>query len=240
MKLKKMRQAGAVVAACLDYLAGLIKAGVTSGELDRKAEEFILAQAGRPAFKGYRGFPGSICVSPNEVVIHGIPGQYRLAEGDLVGIDLGVEKDGFFADAAMTFAVGKTDPEKERLLSVTRQALEAAIGEVRPGRQVDDLSRMIENTVTRAGFSAVRSFCGHGIGHALHQRPEIANFVCGNQFRLYPGLGMAIEPMVNYKGAEVRILSDGWTVVTADGSPSAHFEDTVLVTEQGCEIVTRV
>ncbi len=239
-KRKKMFQAGRIVGLCREYLAGLIKPGVTGEELDRKAEEFILREGGLPAFKGYRGFPAAICVSPNEVVIHGIPGDYILSEGDVVGIDLGVEKEGFFADGAGTFPVGKISPEKERLLTVTKAALTAAVNCIRPGVVVDDVSRTVEILVTGAGFAVVKSFCGHGIGQSLHQKPEIPNFVSGNQFRFYPGLGLAIEPMVNYKEGEVRVLSDGWTVVTVDGCPSAHFEETVIVSDDGCEVVTRL
>jgi methionyl aminopeptidase len=239
-KLKKMQEAGRIVGLCREYLAGLIVPGIKTGELDRRAEEFINKEGGKAAFKGYHGFPGSICVSPNEVVIHGIPGERRLVEGDIVGIDLGVEKEGYFADGAATFPVGTISAEKERLISATRESLLAVIGRVKAGLSIDDISSVIEGLVKAAGFSVVRSFCGHGIGRRLHQDPEVPNFPSGSTFRLYPGLGLAIEPMVNYRGAEVKILSDGWTVVTADGSPSAHFEETVVVLEEGCEVVTRL
>jgi len=218
----------------------MIQPGIETGYLDRKAEEFICKNGGRPAFKGYRGFPGAICVSPNNVVIHGIPGNYQLREGDIVSIDLGVEKDGFFADTAATFAVGKISEEKERLISATKEALKAAIEKVKVGSTIDEISAAIEGVVKRAGFSVVRAFCGHGIGRYLHQKPEIPNFVSGNKFRLYPGLGLAIEPMVNYKSGQVKVLADGWTVVTVDGAPSAHAEETVVVLEEGYEIITRV
>ncbi len=235
-----MKEAGRIVGLTRQYLAQLIVPGIETEELDKRAGEFIEKEGGRAAFKGYCGFPASICVSPNEVVIHGIPGKRRLLEGDIVGIDLGVEKDGFFADAAATFPVGAISPEKERLLAATRASLLAALARIKPGLSVDDISSVIESSVRNAGFSVVRSFCGHGIGRRLHQRPEVPNFVSGNVFRLYHGLGLAIEPMVNYKGGEVKILSDGWTVVTADGSPSAHFEETVVVLEDGCAVVTEI
>jgi methionyl aminopeptidase len=235
-----MKEAGRIVGLTRRYLAELIVPGIETGELDKRAGEFIEKEGGRAAFKGYHGFPASICVSPNEVVIHGIPGERRLQEGDIVSIDLGVEKNGFFADGAATFPVGAISAEKERLISATRTSLLAALGMVKSGLSVDDISSVVENSVKSAGFSVVKSFCGHGIGRRLHQSPEVPNFVSGNAFRLYPGLGLAIEPMVNYKGEEVKILSDGWTVVTVDGSPSAHFEETVVVLENGCEIVTAV
>ncbi|MFA5393131.1 MAG: type I methionyl aminopeptidase [Candidatus Ratteibacteria bacterium] len=238
-KLIRMKEAGRIVGLTRQYLAGLIVPGITTGELDKRAGEFIEKEGGRAAFKGYCGFPASICVSPNEVVIHGIPGERRLLEGDIVGIDLGVEKDGFFADAAATFPVGTISAENERLISVTRASLLTALGRLKSGLFVDDISSVIEKSVNKAGFSVVKSFCGHGIGRRLHQSPEVPNFVSGNTFRLYPGLGLAIEPMVNYRGGEVKILPDGWTVVTVDGSPSAHFEETVVVLENGCEIVTQ-
>jgi len=238
--LKMMREAGRIAALCQKYLSSMIQPGIETGYLDRKAEEFICKNGGRPAFKGYRGFPGAICVSPNNVVIHGIPGNYQLREGDIVSIDLGVEKDGFFADTAATFAVGKISEEKERLISATKEALKAAIEKVKVGSTIDEISAAIEGVVKRAGFSVVRAFCGHGIGRYLHQKPEIPNFVSGNKFRLYPGLGLAIEPMVNYKSGQVKVLADGWTVVTVDGAPSAHAEETVVVLEEGYEIITRV
>ena len=239
-KLKGMKEAGRIVGLTRQYLAQLIVPGIETGELDERAGEFIEKEGGRAAFKGYCGFPASICVSPNEVVIHGIPGKRRLLEGDIVGVDLGVEKDGFFADGAATFPVGAVSPEKERLIAVTRASLLAALARIKAGLSVDDISSAVENSVKNAGFSVVRSFCGHGIGRRLHQRPEVPNFVSGNDFRLYPGLGLAIEPMVNYRGGEVKILSDGWTVVTADGSLSAHFEETVVVLEDGCVVVTEI
>jgi len=239
-KLKGMKEAGRIVGLTRQYLAQLIVPGIETGELDERAGEFIEKEGGRAAFKGYCGFPASICVSPNEVVIHGIPGKRRLLEGDIVGVDLGVEKDGFFADGAATFPVGAVSPEKERLIAVTRASLLAALARIKAGLSVDDISSAVENSVKNAGFSVVRSFCGHGIGRRLHQRPEVPNFVSGNDFRLYPGLGLAIEPMVNYRGGEVKIMSDGWTVVTADGSLSAHFEETVVVLEDGCVVVTEI
>lgn len=235
-----MKEAGRIVGLTRRYLAELIVPGIETGELDRRAGEFIEKEGGRAAFKGYHGFPASICVSINEVVIHGIPGERRLLEGDIVSVDLGVEKDGFFADGAATFPVGVISKEKERLIAVTRASLWAALGKIKSGLSVDDISFVIENSVQAAGFSVVKSFCGHGIGRRLHQSPEVPNFVSGNDFRLYPGLGLAVEPMVNYKGAEVKVLSDGWTVVTVDGSPSAHFEETVVVLKDGCEVVTAI
>ena len=235
-----MKEAGRIVGLTRQYLEKLVVPGIETGELDKRAGEFITKEGGRAAFKGYHGFPASICVSINETVIHGIPGARRLSEGDIVSIDLGVEKDGFFADGAATFPVGAISEEKERLVAVTRTSLLSALGRIRSGLSVDEISSVIEDSVKNAGFSVVKSFCGHGIGRRLHQRPEVPNFVSGNNFRLYPGLGLAIEPMVNYKGEAVKILPDGWTVVTVDGSPSAHFEETIVVLEDGCEVVTKI
>lgn len=239
-KLEKLRAAGRILAVCRRELAGMVRPGVTGLDLDRRAEEIITGLGGRPAFKGYRGYPAAICVSPNQVVIHGIPNAVPFREGDLVSLDLGVEKDGFYADGAITCPVGEAAPEYRRLLETTRRALELAIDRVAPGVEIDELGRAIEGEARSHGFDVVRSFCGHGIGRQLHQPPEIPNFASGNRFRLYAGLALAIEPMVNYKSGSVVILDDGWTVMTADGGCSAHFEETVLVTETGHEVVTRL
>lgn len=236
----QMREAGKIAALCRQLLVESIHVGVTGQALDQTAEKFIRQAGAWPAFKNYNGYPASICVSRNEVVIHGIPDNTPFREGDIVSLDLGVEKNGFYADCAVTVPVGKVSPEKESLLKTTEQALWAAIKAVRPGVTIDEIAGIIEKIAYEAGFSVVRSFCGHGIGRALHQEPEVPNFISGNQFRLYPGLGIAIEPMVNYRGERVKILSDRWTVVTADGFPSAHFEETVVVSETGGEVITTV
>lgn len=239
-KRERMRAAGRLARRCLDALGARLRPGISGAELDCFAEKLIVSGGGRPAFKGYRGYPASICFSPNEVVIHGIPGPGALREGDIVSLDLGVEKDGYFADLAATYPVGEISREKAALLRATRQALDAAIERVRPGVIVDDLGQAVSTVAGQAGFKVVRSFCGHGIGSELHEPPEVPNYPSGNRFRLAAGLALAIEPMVNYSTCDVHVAADGWTVLTADGKPSAHFEETVFVLPEGFEIVTRV
>jgi methionyl aminopeptidase len=242
-EIERMRASGKVVAEVLQALGAQVQPGVATAELDRLAETIIRAHEGaRPAFKGYGGFPASICASVNEEVVHGIPSKSRTLEaGDIVGIDVGVLMDGYHADAARTFAVGPVTEETQRLLSVTQSALEAGIDAARPGARLGDVSAAIQNVAEAAGFSIVRDLVGHGIGQHLHEDPQVPNFgVEGRGLELEPGLVIAIEPMVNVGGSDVRTLEDAWTIVTIDGSLSAHFEHTVAITENGPDILTRV
>ncbi|HET6616431.1 MAG TPA: type I methionyl aminopeptidase [Gemmatimonadota bacterium] len=242
-EIERMRASGRVVAEVLEALEAEIRPGVATVDLDRLAESIIGRYEGaRPAFKGYGGFPASICASVNDEVVHGIPSESRRLEaGDIVGIDVGVLMDGYHADAARTFGVGPVSEETRRLLSVTRSALEAGIGAAQPGARLGDVSAAIQTVAETAGFSIVRDLVGHGIGQHLHEDPQVPNFgVEGRGLELEPGLVIAIEPMVNVGGCEVRTLEDAWTIVTIDGSLSAHFEHTVAITESGPDILTRV
>jgi len=239
-EIARMRQAGAIVAKLLAHLAGLIAAGMKTKALDEEACDFIRHQGAEPAFLGYRGFPASICVSVNEEVVHGIPGARTLCSGDLVSIDAGVKLDGYYADAAITVVVNGVPSTVQRLIEVTRGALERAIAMARPPHRLSDLSHAIQETVEHAGLSVVRDFVGHGIGRAMHEDPPIPNFGPPNRGpRLKPGMVLAIEPMVTMGTWEVEILPDGWTAVTKDRSLAAHFEHTVAVTEQGPEVLTK-
>lgn len=217
--------------------------GVTTWDLDRIAEEETTRRQGRTTFKGYRGFPGSLCTSINEEVVHGIPSKKRvLKHGDIIGIDFGVTYDGFVGDHAMTVPVGEIPEELSKLLRVTEEALLSGIAQARPGNHLSDISRAIQDTITPHGYGIVREFCGHGIGRALHEDPPVLNYVQNGARgpRLKPGLVLALEPMVNLGTDKVRILEDGWTVVTMDRKPSAHFEHTVAITPEGPEILTRL
>lgn len=227
------------MAQALQRLKEAIRPGVTTGELDRLAEDFIRRHGGMPAFKGYRGYPASLCVSVNEEVVHGIPGDRKLREGDIVSLDLGVVMEGYYGDAAITVPVGEISEEARRLLKVTEEALYKGIEQARPGKRLSDISYAIQKHVEGAGFSVVRDFVGHGIGRELHEDPQVPNFGPPNQGpRLQPGMVLAIEPMVNTGTWKVRILENQWTVVTEDGGLSAHFEHTVAITEKGPEILT--
>lgn len=218
-----------------------VRPGVTTAELDRLAESFIRDHGGRPAFKGYRGFPASICPSVNEEVVHGIPGPRRLVAGDLIGIDVGVEIDGFYGDAAFTFPVGEVDETSRRLMAVARESLAKGIAQARAGNRVGDISHAIQACAESHGFSVVRALVGHGIGRAMHEEPQVPNYGLPDRGpRLMAGQVLAIEPMVNVGGPEVVTQDDGWTVVTKDGSRSAHFEHTVAVGVDGPEILSVV
>ena len=242
-EVARMRESGRIVGEVLARIGERIRPGVTTIELDAFAEEWIRGRGAQPSFKGYHGFPRSLCVSVNEEVVHGIPARRALREGDLVTIDCGALLDGWHGDAARTFAVGAIDAESGELLRVCEGALAAAIEQMRPRRRVGDVSRAVEEHVKReSGFSVVRQYVGHGIGRALHEEPQVPNyFEPGFPFAdlvLEPGHVFAIEPMVNAGTHEVRVLEDLWTVVTADGRRSAHFEHTVAVTEQGPQVLT--
>ena len=236
-----MRKPNRVVAELLDYMRKLVRPGVTTKELDTKAEAFIIKRGGKPAFKGYHGYPATICASINEEVVHGIPSNRHLREGDIIGIDLGVVMDGFYGDAARTFAVGKVDETSLKLMEVTEAALYKGIEQAVPGNRLYDISHAVQEHVEAAGFSVVRDFVGHGIGRQLHEEPQVPNYGPPHQGpKLEEGMAIAIEPMVNEGTWQVKVLKDGWTVVTADGKRSAHFENTIVITENGPEILTRL
>lgn len=238
-QIRSMRRAGEVVARVLQRMAECVAPGVTTSQLDAIAEEVIAANRAIPAFKGYRGYPSTICASVNEEVVHGIPGGRVLAEGDIIGIDVGATVDGFCGDAAATFPVGAISRDSQRLLDATRRALEIAIEKCVVGNRVGDVSHAVQSYVESQGYSVVRDLVGHGIGRSMHEDPQVPNFgPPGVGPRLRPGMTLAIEPMVNVGGFEVEVLENGWTVVTMDGKRSAHFEHTVLITESGPEILT--
>jgi methionyl aminopeptidase len=236
----RLRAACRVVAEVLAELEAAVAPGVTTLELDRLAEAGARRRRAEPAFKGYHGYPASLCASVNEEVVHGIPSASRvLRSGDIIGLDFGVVLDGFYGDAAITLPVGAVSEEARRLLEVTRQALEAAVAEALPDHRVGDLGAAVQRRVESSGFAVVRDFVGHGIGRRLHEPPQIPNFgTPGTGPRLRAGMALAIEPMVNAGGCEVDTREDGWTAYTVDGRLSAHFEHTVLVTENGPEILT--
>ena len=229
-----------MVAEILELLREKVKPGVTTLELDRIAEQECKKRKARPAFKGYGGFPFTICASPNEKVVHGFPNDLPLKVGEILSIDFGVLFDGFYGDAAITVPVGEVDTETSRLLAVTRQSLELGIAAAVAGGRLSDISHAVQSCVEAEGFSVVREFVGHGIGRQLHESPQIPNFgPAGQGPKLKPGMTLAIEPMINAGGAGVTILADGWTAVTLDGRASAHFEHTVAITNEGPEILTR-
>jgi methionyl aminopeptidase len=238
-EIERMRASSLIAAQVRDELAQKVAPGVTTGELDAYAQQLIAKLGARSSFLGYRGYPGHICTSVNDEVVHGIPGLRRIAVGDVVSIDVGIVYDGYVGDTAITVMVGVTDPEVIRLVRVAEQALHAGIAKAVPGGRLSDISHAIEKTVTEAGFSVVREFVGHGIGRSMHEEPQIPNFGApGKGPRLKRGMTLAIEPMVNMGVAEVEVLPDGWTVLTKDRKPSAHVEHTVAIGEQGAEILT--
>lgn len=236
-----MRVAGEMVAEILELLRERIRPGVTTRELDRLAEAECLKRKARPAFKGYGGFPFTVCASPNDQVVHGFPNEIALTEGEILSIDFGVVYRGFYGDAAMTIPVGSIDDDKAKLLRITKRSLELGIEAAVIGGRLSDISSAVQTCVEKEGYSVVREFVGHGIGRELHEAPQIPNFgPPGQGPRLKAGMVLAIEPMINMGRPEVKILEDGWTAVTVDGRPSAHFEHTVAVTEDGPEILTRI
>jgi methionyl aminopeptidase len=240
-ELEKMHRAGLVVWDVLNRLRDFVRPGLTTMDLEKLAARRTEELGARPAFKGYRGYPCVLCTSINNEIVHGIPSdRRRIQEGDIVSIDFGVELDGYYADAAVTVPVGSITPPLAKLLQVTREALDKAIEQARPGRRLSDISHAVQDWVERHGFSVVREFVGHGIGTRMHEDLQLPNFgPPGQGPRLQPGITLAIEPMVNAGAPEVRVLKDNWTAVTADGSYSAHFEHTVAVTENGPWILTR-
>lgn len=234
-----MAAAGAVQAGALDLVAGKIRAGVSTAELDAAVERFIRSQGAVPTFKGYRGFPGSICASPNSMVVHGIPGRYRLSRGDILSVDIGVTLDGWVADAARTFAVGDVSATAENLLSATEAALHAGVQQCVAGNRIGDVSNAIQRVAEDAGLSVVRSLVGHGVGKNMHEDPQVPNYGrCGKGTLLEEGMVLAIEPMTTAGRAPVRVAGDGWAIFSQDDSLAAHFEFTVAVTAQGPRILT--
>jgi methionyl aminopeptidase len=238
-EIERMARAGEVVADVLALLGERARPGVTTEELDALADEFIRSRGGTPTFKGYRGYPASICTSPNDMVVHGIPGMFALSEGDVLSVDVGVTLDGFVADSAYTFPVGDISPDAERLLEGCKAALAGGIEQCRPGNRLSDISHAIQVVTEEHGFSVVRSLVGHGVGRSMHEEPQIPNFgEPGRGPLLSPGMTFAIEPMINAGGAEVVIHEDEWSISTSDGSLSAHFEHTVAITEDAPRILT--
>lgn len=238
-EIEKMRSACKAASAILERVTALVRPGITTGEIDQAAADFMAEGKCRSAFLGYRGFPGQMCISINEEVVHGIGGKRRVQYGDIVKIDCGVVKDGWVGDTATTVPVGVIEPKIQRLLQVTEDALELAITHAQCGRRLGDLCAAIEDEIVANGYSVVREFVGHGVGRKLHEEPQVPNYGrAGTGPKLKPGMTLAIEPMVNMGTSAVRILSDNWTVVTTDGKPSAHFEHTVLITKGEPEILT--
>jgi len=235
-----MRRGGHILADLMDRLRDTVKGGMSTLEIDEDVESFPPSRGAKAAFKGYRGFPATVCISINEEVVHGIPSAHRrVKEGDIVGLDLGCIVDGYYADCAFTLAIGDVPPKVQQLLDVTRESLDQAIQECRPGRRLSDVSHAVQAHVERHGFAVVRAFVGHGIGRALHEDPQVPNFGDpGRGPQLRPGMVLAIEPMVTMGSWEVKVLDDGWTAVTRDGSLAAHFEHTIAVTESEPEVLT--
>ena len=238
-QIERMAAAGAIQARCLKMLRSKVRAGVTTEELDLAAERFITSQGATASFLGYRGFPGSICASPNSMVVHGIPGPYTLARGDVISIDVGVTHEGWVADAAITVGVGQITPQARHLLQTTEDALFAAVEQARPGNHLGDVSHAVQAQVEANDLSIIRSLVGHGVGREMHEDPQVPNYgEPGRGPELEPGMVIAIEPMVNAGGPDVRLGDDNWAVYSADGSLAAHFEFTVAVTEDGPRILT--
>ncbi len=234
-----MAAAGAILVRTMNLLAGKIRPGVTTRELDHAAERFIRSQGAEPAFKGYRGFPGSICTSPNSMIVHGIPGSYKLGRGDIISVDVGVVRDGWVADAARTFAVGPITPIAHKLLTTTEQSLFIAVEQCRSGNRLGDVSHAIQEHVEAAGLSIVRTLVGHGIGRSMHEEPQIPNYGApGTGVLLEEGMVLAVEPMVTAGRHAVRVGDDHWAIYSQDGSLAAHFEFTIAITADGPRILT--
>jgi methionyl aminopeptidase len=239
MEIERMRKSCRIVAEVLDVLKSAVRPGVSTSALDKIAEHEAAVRGAKPAFKGYSGYKYSLCCSVNEQVVHGMPSCRELQNGDIISLDFGVMFDGFYGDAAITLTVGVVDCKTQCLIDVTEQSLYAAIAFAVPGGRLSDISNAVQSYVEPRGFSVVRDFVGHGIGRSLHENPQIPNYgISGKGPKLKPGMVLAIEPMINEKSFEVKVLSDGWTAVTCDGGLSAHFEHTVAITENGPEILT--
>ena len=238
-EIEHMARAGRVVVDTLALIGEHVRPGTTTAELDALADQFIRSHGGEPTFKGYRGYPASICTSPNDMIVHGIPGPYALEEGDILSVDVGVTLDGYVGDSSYTFPVGRIDPEAERLLEVCQEALAAGIEQCQPGGRLSDISHAIQRATEENGFSVVRALVGHGVGRSMHEDPQIPNFgPPGRGPELAPGMVFAIEPMINAGGPDITVEDDQWSIRTADGSLSAHFEHTVAVREEGPRILT--
>ena len=238
-EIERMAAAGELLVKTMTLLAGKIRPGVTTLELDAAAERFIRSQGAEPSFKGYRGFPGSICASPNAMIVHGIPGPYKLAKGDILSVDIGVTLDGWVADAARTFPVGSISPVAEKLLSVTEGSLMRAVPECRPGNRLGDIGHAVQAHVEASGMSVVRSLVGHGVGRAMHEDPQVPNYgKAGSGVVLEEGMVLAIEPMVTAGRHKIRVAEDGWSIFSQDGSLAAHFEFTIAITGEGPRVLT--
>jgi methionyl aminopeptidase len=238
-EIDRMAAAGTVLVKTMNLLAGKIRPGVTTRELDKAAEKFIRSQGCEPAFKGYRGFPGSICASPNSMIVHGIPGPYKLDRGDIISIDIGVIRDGWVADAARTFPVGAITPVATKLLNVTEQSLYKAVEQCRPGNRLGDISHAVQQHVEDAGFSIVRTLVGHGVGRSMHEEPQVPNYGRpGTGIPLEEGMVLAVEPMVTAGRHSVRMGDDHWAIYSQDGSLAAHFEFTIAITAEGPRVLT--
>jgi len=238
-EIETMARAGAVVADTLALLEEHIQPGVTTGALDELAEEFIRSRGGVPTFKGYKGYPAATCLSPNAMVVHGIPGKTKLENGDILSVDVGVTLDGFVADSAWTFPVGTISADAQRLLDTCKAALEAGIDQARVGKSVGDISQAVQSVTEAAGFSVIRSLVGHGVGRSMHEDPQVPNFVSAYKGpELQEGMTIAIEPMITARGPEVFVHDDEWSISTSDASLAAHFEHTVAVTAEGPRILT--
>jgi methionyl aminopeptidase len=238
-EIERMAAAGVILVKTLNLLAGKVRPGVTTRELDQAAEKFIRSQGAEPAFKGYRGFPGSICASPNSMIVHGIPGAYRLDRGDIISIDVGVIRDGWVADAARTFAVGPISPVAHKLLAVTEESLHLAVDQCVAGNRLGDVSHAVQEHVEAAGLSIVRTLVGHGIGRSMHEEPQIPNYGNpGTGVLLEEGMVLAVEPMVTAGRHAVRVGDDHWAIYSQDGSLAAHFEFTIAITADGPRILT--
>jgi methionyl aminopeptidase len=240
-ELEAMRVAGRLTGEVLDEIGRSLKAGLTTAEIDSRAEQLMRDKGGEPVFLGYRGYKHATCISINEEIVHGIPGGRVVKEGDIVSVDVGVSYKGFCGDSAATFAVGQISAKAEKLLRVGRESLKAAIKQARAGRHLGDISHAVEAYAEKHGFSVVRDLYGHGVGRDLHEDPLIPNYgKAGEGIELKPGMTLALEPMLNIGGWRIKTLADGWTVVTEDGSLSCHFEHTVLITDKGPEVLTRL
>ena len=238
-ELNKMRKAGRVTAEMLEETRAAIRPGVTTAELDKVAREVIDRRGARSNFLGYHGFPAVICTSPNNMIVHGIPGDYVLEEGDIISVDCGAIVEGYHGDAAFTMAIGEVSPEAEKLIRVTEESLEAGIAQMVDGNRLSDIGHAVQTVAEGAGFSVVREYVGHAIGTAMHEEPQVPNYGApGKGIKLRPGMVFAVEPMINAGRPGTRLLDDGWSVVTADGTLSAHWEHTIAITDSGPEVFT--
>lgn len=238
-QIEGIRVSCVMLSELIAHLIPMVKPGVSTKEIDDETRRYTESRGGRPWFLGYDGYPGSLCVSVNEEVIHGIPGKRRLVEGDIVGLDCGIDLGGYFSDSAITLPVGKVSEEADQLMRVTRECLERGIAAVKPGARIHDISRAVFAHATSHGYGVVRQYCGHGVGLEAHEDPQIPNYVSpGPNPRLVPGMVLAIEPMINLGKGDVKVLDDDWTVVTLDKKISAHYEHTIVVTETGVDVLT--